>query len=90
MKEQIDNKSDIVVDESKPDSKTTVRVSGAEAVVKCLLEENVEIVFGYAAHAPWLLEWHGRDREAYLTQQTTEIGIRVVNLLQYVQNGPVE
>ena len=51
MKEQIDNKSDIVVDESKPDSKTTVRVSGAEAVVKCLLEENVEIVFGYPGGA---------------------------------------
>lgn len=51
MKEMILTKKDIVVDEKTSDTKASIKISGAEAVVKCLIEENVEIVFGYPGGA---------------------------------------
>lgn len=51
MNEMTLTKKEIVVDEKKSDSNTGVKISGAEAVVKCLIEENVEIVFGYPGGA---------------------------------------
>lgn len=51
MKEMILTKKDVVVDEKKSGVKGSVKISGAEAVVKCLIEENVDIVFGYPGGA---------------------------------------
>lgn len=51
MKEMILTKKDVVVDEKKSGAKGSVKISGAEAVVKCLIEENVDIVFGYPGGA---------------------------------------
>ena len=36
---------------SKIDSKQKVHVSGAEAVVKCLLEEGADLIYGYPGGA---------------------------------------
>jgi len=36
---------------AKTKSKTTVRVSGAEAVIKCLLAEDADLIFGYPGGA---------------------------------------
>jgi len=51
MKETILNKTDVVVDEINVSDKTSVKISGAEAVVRCLIEEDVDIVFGYPGGA---------------------------------------
>lgn len=51
MKEMVLSKKDVVVDGKKSEVKGSVKISGAEAVVKCLIEENVEIVFGYPGGA---------------------------------------
>lgn len=41
----------VVIPTKKQDTKTTERISGAEAVVRILLEEGVDLVFGYPGGA---------------------------------------
>ena len=37
--------------DQKQNSETTVRISGSEAIVRCLLEENVTTIYGYPGGA---------------------------------------
>jgi len=45
------NISKLSVDAAKNDSQPTERISGAEAVIRCLLEEEVTTIFGYPGGA---------------------------------------
>ncbi|HEX9251510.1 MAG TPA: biosynthetic-type acetolactate synthase large subunit [Ignavibacteriaceae bacterium] len=51
MKDVMEKKSAKIIEKEKSKTETTEKISGAEAVVKCLIEEGVDIVFGYPGGA---------------------------------------
>ena len=51
MKDVMEKKSAKIIEEEKSRIKTTEKISGAEAVVRCLIEEGVDLVFGYPGGA---------------------------------------
>ncbi len=51
MKDVMEKKSAKIIEAEKSKIQTTEKISGAEAVVKCLIEEGVDLVFGYPGGA---------------------------------------
>ncbi|MEO8233129.1 MAG: biosynthetic-type acetolactate synthase large subunit [Ignavibacteriota bacterium] len=51
MKDVMENKSAKIIEKVKSKTEVTENISGAEAVVKCLIAEGVDLVFGYPGGA---------------------------------------